>query len=394
MEKINKKKLEDLKNIQNLITTKEGFNSPLELHVLSKKSMEIVQQHMKKINFENLNILELGVGTGNLTKLILSNNPLKVIGIEIQENLCKIEHKKLSLVINDLTQVDYSFLKEGEWAIISNPPYSLSPFIKHLINEYSIQKSMLIVGEKRYKTNFEDFNVDHIFKYNFCEPPAPGDHVLISKGFCSKNRDKDTVDMRSGIDSIDSLNYVEETNKSFLATYFMKEELSDLKIHTENKKIPAHSFILMARSPVFKSLLKNNPRVIELEVGHFAVHHFLYFIYTFEYSIPNDTKSRFELLELLSHFEFIDFQKYLIQYIIDNLNEQNMIDVFEKSQKHGIEEIENQSYDFLIGLGDNLLNSDKFLKIKLKNVKKIISDDDLSIDEFTIFKTMKYGMNW
>ena len=183
-------------------------------------------------------------------------------------------------------------------------------------------------------------------------------------------------------------NYSKENRKEFLSSFFLKKDLSDLEIEFEDGNLPAHSFILMARSKIFKEIIQPNQKKIKFEQSENSIRHFLYFIYSFEYAIPNDTKSRFELLDLLKTFEFDDFKQELIEFIIDDLNHDNVGEVLEKSQKYQISEIENECFDQIISLGEKFLKSDELLKLRFHNIKSIIASDELQISEFELLQTV------
>ena len=69
--------------------------------VIAKKSLgqnflidqEIISKIVDTGNIFNKNILEIGPGTGNLTKAILKKKPKKIFVIEKDSNLCLILKK-------------------------------------------------------------------------------------------------------------------------------------------------------------------------------------------------------------------------------------------------------------------------------------------------------------
>jgi 16S rRNA A1518/A1519 N6-dimethyltransferase RsmA/KsgA/DIM1 with predicted DNA glycosylase/AP lyase activity len=74
------------------------------------------------LNLSGRHVLEFGVGTGALTKLVLERDPEAVIGYEIDPSLCQLRDSRLTLHEGDLTQAHFSYLAgAGKYCIIANP---------------------------------------------------------------------------------------------------------------------------------------------------------------------------------------------------------------------------------------------------------------------------------
>ena len=75
-------------------------------------------------------ILEIGPGTGNLTKEILKKNPKKLIVIEKDDNLSKLLYQnyanKIDIINNDILQVDENRLSDEKLIVFGNLPYNIS----------------------------------------------------------------------------------------------------------------------------------------------------------------------------------------------------------------------------------------------------------------------------
>ncbi len=88
----------------------------------------------------NKNVLEIGPGTGNLTKYILEKNPKKVLVIEkdnkLAENL-KLKYSNLISIINDdVLNINENSLFDEKVVVFGNLPYNISTeiLIKWIIN--------------------------------------------------------------------------------------------------------------------------------------------------------------------------------------------------------------------------------------------------------------------
>ena len=89
---------------------------------------------------KNKNILEVGPGTGNLTSFILKNEPNKMFVIEKDDNLVKNLEKsfedQLTIINDDVLNVDENSLFKEKLTVFGNLPYNISTEIlsKWIIN--------------------------------------------------------------------------------------------------------------------------------------------------------------------------------------------------------------------------------------------------------------------
>ena len=116
--------------------------------VIAKKSLgqnflidqEIISKIVDTGNIFNKNILEIGPGTGNLTKAILKKNPKKMFVIEKDSNLCLILKKnfdqQIEIINNDILKFEEKNLINEKLVVFGNLPYNISTEIlcKWIIN--------------------------------------------------------------------------------------------------------------------------------------------------------------------------------------------------------------------------------------------------------------------
>ena len=85
--------------------------------------------HASRINSEDI-ILEVGPGTGNLTKFIISEKPKKIYVIEKDENLANNLAKnylnKINVIKKDILKIPSQFYSEKKFLILGNLPYNIS----------------------------------------------------------------------------------------------------------------------------------------------------------------------------------------------------------------------------------------------------------------------------
>ena len=101
---------------------------------------KILDQIVNCVTVENKCILEIGPGTGNLTKYILKNNPKQVTVIEKDNDLANILKERfkenLNIINNDVLNIDESALFKEKVIVFGNLPYNISTeiLIKWIIN--------------------------------------------------------------------------------------------------------------------------------------------------------------------------------------------------------------------------------------------------------------------
>ncbi len=90
-------------------------------------------------------VLEIGPGTGNLTKFIVSQKPKKIYLIEKDENLANTLEKqyfnKISIIKQDILKIPYEFYAGKKFLILGNLPYNISTKI---LSEWCLNKKLAV----------------------------------------------------------------------------------------------------------------------------------------------------------------------------------------------------------------------------------------------------------
>ena len=75
-------------------------------------------------------MLEIGPGTGNLTKLLISKKPKKIIVIEKDNKLSKILStnfkSEIQIINKDILEIPNEFFRDQNFIIFGNLPYNIS----------------------------------------------------------------------------------------------------------------------------------------------------------------------------------------------------------------------------------------------------------------------------
>jgi len=90
----------------------------------------IIDKIINTVEIKDKSILEIGPGTGNLTKHILKKKPKKLIVIEKDNDLAKLLKKNLdndiNIINNDILKIDENTLDEDILTVFGNLPYNIS----------------------------------------------------------------------------------------------------------------------------------------------------------------------------------------------------------------------------------------------------------------------------
>ena len=105
----------------------------------------IIDKIINTVSITGNEVLEVGPGTGNLTKEILKKNPSKMYLVEkdtfLAESLEKIIDERVKIFNEDILKFDESSLSKNKIIVFGNLPYNisteiLSTWITNLKNDY------------------------------------------------------------------------------------------------------------------------------------------------------------------------------------------------------------------------------------------------------------------
>tara|TARA_B100000212_G_scaffold54208_1_gene35715 strand:- start:616 stop:1395 length:780 start_codon:yes stop_codon:yes gene_type:complete len=108
------------------------------------------------INIEGKTILEVGPGTGNLTKFLLKKKPKKFFVVEKDSNLVLLLNKnfgeKITIFNQDILEIDENFICDDQIIVFGNLPYNISTKILskwiHGLNEKKWCSHLVLMFQK------------------------------------------------------------------------------------------------------------------------------------------------------------------------------------------------------------------------------------------------------
>ena len=117
----------------------------------------IIKKIISTTEIKNETILEVGPGTGNLTRYILKNDPKEFFVIEKDNNLTSILEQKfknqLKVINDDILQIDEKKITKDKLIVFGNLPYNISTeilckWILDLNNDQFWFKSLILMFQK------------------------------------------------------------------------------------------------------------------------------------------------------------------------------------------------------------------------------------------------------
>jgi 16S rRNA (adenine1518-N6/adenine1519-N6)-dimethyltransferase len=127
----------------------------------------VLEKIVNVTKIENKTILEVGPGTGNLTSFILKNNPKKVFVIEkdndLAENLNNTFKNQLTVINDDILNIDENLLFDEKVIVFGNLPYNisteiLSKWITNLKNDFWFDFLILMFQKEVADRIISNFN--------------------------------------------------------------------------------------------------------------------------------------------------------------------------------------------------------------------------------------------
>ena len=127
----------------------------------------IIEKIINTVLIEGNEVLEVGPGTGNLTREILKNNPSKMYLVEkdtfLAENLKEIIDGRVKVFNEDILKFDENLLSKNKIIVFGNLPYNisteiLSTWISKLKNDYWFSDLVLMFQKEVADRIIAQFN--------------------------------------------------------------------------------------------------------------------------------------------------------------------------------------------------------------------------------------------
>lgn len=153
--------------------------------------MTAVLAALGRIDLAGRHVLEIGAGTGALTRAILGKSPASLVAFEIDVGLCLVRDPRL--VLREEAFPPKEGIAERWDCLVAIPPYSVLPEIFRLLEVCSVRDAFLMVPPKFAapgalralveRLGAPAFEVVAEMPGSAFSPPSEGVHYLIQRGF-------------------------------------------------------------------------------------------------------------------------------------------------------------------------------------------------------------------
>jgi len=128
-------------------------------------------------------VIDLGMGHGEMTRLVLAAGAEKVVGVEIDPRLPNVDDPRVEVIIGDFTRMAVERQLPYGAAVVSNPPYDLLPEVFGLIRRRQASGIVLMVPE-RYGV-FPGYKAAFSLGGDAFVPESKGQHLVLVRGWGS-----------------------------------------------------------------------------------------------------------------------------------------------------------------------------------------------------------------
>lgn len=177
----------------------------------------------------------------------------------------------------------------------------------------------------------------------------------------------------------------------------MSETHSNITFLIDNTKIPAHKFILTARSPYFQKLFDSDfaeatQTEIALKVRVEAFKAVLGFIYTGRISLVGlNVEHIIEVCELADQYFFASLKHEISIHLSTILSLNNCVVILNAARLYSLNELESKSWEFIDDNCSDLLIHDTFKTMTQGLMCRLLQRDTFYAPEIDIFNAVR---NW
>lgn len=154
------------------------MNQELEQHWTPEESLT---QALAGLPLAGLRILELGAGTGSMTRALLRSGVAHIESWEIDPSLPAVDDPRVAWKIKDIARLSWESLAGLTVAAI--PPYEMLGHIVDALSKSCAKDAVLMIPARKLPMFLSlGFRVLSVIEGAAFDPPASGRHVLVAKG--------------------------------------------------------------------------------------------------------------------------------------------------------------------------------------------------------------------
>lgn len=162
-----------------------------------------------------------------------------------------------------------------------------------------------------------------------------------------------------------------------LNDFYLKEDKSDIKFVINGTEIPAHKFVLSAKSSKFADLLNErmNNKTIDLDIESIDVFKsLLQYFYSEKFITDNETDylMSFEVFKLAQKYDLIKLMNLIEQSLAKYINFDNYIEMLKFADTHQLNLLLTSWRSFVFINTNALISNELFLNESIAVIEKIL----------------------
>ena len=169
-----------------------------------------------------------------------------------------------------------------------------------------------------------------------------------------------------------------------------------LKCEGSTKIFYAHKDVLGTSSEVFQAMfygdLAEKGPIVLTDTDDESLEEFLRYLYTQECTFTADNV--FHILYLAKKYFLASLHRKCVDFLINNLNGENVLNVLSQATHIGEEYLERRCWKHIISNTKNVVRSDDFKQISQKTLTKLLRQDTLDISEMELFQFVLKWINF
>ena len=162
-----------------------------------------------------------------------------------------------------------------------------------------------------------------------------------------------------------------------LNSFYLNEDTSDLKLVVNGTKLPAHRFVLMAKSPKFAEMLRADPTKNEFDLGLESEEVFkviLKYFYTEKFTLDDDSDYRkaIDVYRMAQHFGMDGLKLQIERSLAKMIVLSNYLDIYKFAEENQMHELLRLWMTYVFQNSQQIITDESFMNESLPIAEKVL----------------------
>jgi hypothetical protein len=162
-----------------------------------------------------------------------------------------------------------------------------------------------------------------------------------------------------------------------LNSFYMNEDTSDVKVVVNGTKLPAHRFVLMAKSPKFAEMIRSDPTKAEFDLGPLSDDTFkvlLKYFYTERFALDDesDYKKAIDVYKMAQQFGMEGLKLQIERNLAKMIYLNNYIDLYKFAEENQMHELVRLWMGFVFANSQQIISDESFMNESVGIAEKVL----------------------